>query len=106
MGSRAYEKIKEAGTLPSPTGVALEILRLASDENATLEAMTAVVESDPALAARMLRVANSPFAGVARRIASVSVAVRLLGMRTVKNLALGLSLVANNRSGRCTAFDY
>jgi len=41
-----------------------------------------------------------------RRITSVSLAVRLLGMRTVKNLALGLSLVSNNRSGRCRTFDY
>jgi len=106
MASLAYQKFKEAHALPSPTGVALELLRLAGDENATIEAITTAVESDPAVSGRLLKLVNSPFAGVPRRITSVSLAVRLLGMRTVKNLALGLSLVSNNRSGRCRTFDY
>jgi len=106
MASLAYQKLKDTNALPSPAGVALELLRLANDEKATIEAVTAVVEPDPALAGRLLKLVNSPFAGVPRQVASVSLAVRLLGMRTVKNLALGLSLVSNNHSGRCRAFDH
>ena len=106
MRNPAYEKIKQAGALPSPTGVALEILRLTGDEGATIEAISAAIESDPAMAARLLKLVNSPLAGVARKIASVSSAVKLLGMRTVRSLALGFSLISNNRQGPCKGFDY
>jgi two-component system, cell cycle response regulator len=106
MANPAYEKLKESNALPSPTGVVLEILRLTDDENATLYSISKVVESDPALAGRTLRLINSPFAGLSRRIVSVSVAVKLLGLRAIKNLALSLSLLANNRKGCCGRFDY
>lgn len=106
MSKPVYEKMKNLGTLPSPTGVALKILRLAGAKNTTLEEFASVVESDPALTGRLLKLANSPLAGVSRRIASVSVAVRLLGMRSVKNLALGISLLGSHRTGRCATFNY
>ena len=101
-----YNKIKASGALPSPTGVALRILKLTQDENVTIEAMTAAVESDPAIASRLVKLVNSPLAGTSRQIASVSRAVALLGVRTVTALALGFSLVANHRQGPCSAFDY
>ena len=106
MANPAYQKLKDMNALPSPTGVGLEILRLASDEKATLGAIAAVIEADPALAGRMLKLVNSPFAGVPRQIASVSTAVQLLGLRTVKSLSLGLSLVSGSRNGPCKAFNY
>jgi len=102
----AYQKLKETNALPSPTGVALELLRLTANEYTSIDAIIAAVESDPALAGRVLKLVNSAFAGVSRRVAAVSVAVRLLGTRTLKNLALGLSLLSNNRNGSCQAFDY
>ena len=106
-GSRAiYNKIKASEALPSPTGVALRILHLAQDENVSIEAITAAVESDPAIASRLVKLVNSPLAGTSRQIASVSRAVALLGVRTVTALALGFSLVANHRRGTCSSFDY
>jgi two-component system, cell cycle response regulator len=106
MAHAAYQKLKDTNALPSPTGVALKLLRLTANENASIDAIVATVESDPALAGRVLKLVNSAFSGVPRRVAAVSVAIRLLGTRTLKNLALGLSLLSNNRSGSCQAFDY
>jgi HD-like signal output (HDOD) protein len=106
MPHPAYEKLKRCEALPSPAGVVMEILRLASNEKTTINQISAVVETDPALASQMLKLVNSPFSGLPRKIASVSAAVRLLGIRTVKNMALSLSLVSNYRNGRCAAFDY
>ena len=106
MSNPAYQKLKDTHALPSPPAVVLEILRLTGNDNASLSSISEVVESDPALAARTLRLINSPFAGLSRRIGSVSVAVVLLGMRTIKNLALSLSLLAGNHKGRCAAFPY
>ena len=52
MKNAIYEKIKNAGKLPSPSGVALELLRLVEDEKATIDKITATVSSDPAIASR------------------------------------------------------
>jgi HD-like signal output (HDOD) protein len=106
MSKAAYQKIKQTTTLPSPTGVALEILRLTADEHATLDAITTAVQSDPALSARMLKVVNSPLAGTSRTIVSVSSAIKMLGMRMVRTLALGFSLLSNNRTGPCKSFNH
>lgn len=106
MAHAIYEKLKATKKLPSPAGVALEILRLVDAENTPIGAIASVIESDPALSAQLLGLVNSPIAGIARPIASVRQAVALLGLRTVKRLALGFSLVSNSRRGRCSGFDY
>ncbi len=106
MKNAAYEKIKNAGKLPSPGGVALELMRLVADGASTLDQITATVELDPALAARMLKLVNSPLNGTSRTIASVSTAVNLLGRNTVKNLALGISLLSSHKTSTSQTFDF
>jgi len=106
MPSVVYEQIKASRPLPSPTGIALQILELARRKDSTIEQITRVVESDPATASRLLKLINSPLAGMPRQIASVQRAVALLGVRTTTSLALGFSLVADHRHGQCVAFDY
>ena len=106
MTSSVYERIKASGRLPSPTGVALQILEIAQDEDSTLEQIAAVVSTDPSTSGRLLKMVNSPLAGMPRQIVAVERAVALLGSQTVIGLALGFSLVSNHRQGKCVAFDY
>ncbi len=106
MTRQTYETIRQTCTLPSATDVAREILRVANDESATIAQVAAVVENDPATAARLLKLVNSPLAGVSRKIASVPQAVGLLGLETVKSTAVAFSLVSNFKEGPCGAFDY
>jgi HD-like signal output (HDOD) protein len=104
--SASYEAIKAAGNLPSPSGVALKILELTQGEQSTVEEIAAAVELDPAISGRLLKLVNSPLAGQSRKVASVSRAAALLGVRTVGSLALSFSLVSDHRRGKCAAFDY
>lgn len=109
MGPEAiqvYDRIKATDRLPSPSGVVLEIIRLADAEETTAELLAPVVESDPAIASRLIRLANAPVSGYARQVSSVRQAVMLLGLRTTKIISLGFCLVSGNRSGQCVAFDY
>jgi HD-like signal output (HDOD) protein len=106
MASSVYEQIKASRPLPSPTGVALQILELARDDESSMQDIAAVVESDPATASRLLQVVNSSAYGVPRQIASVRRAVVLLGIKAVTGLALGFSLITGNRRGACPEFDY
>lgn len=104
--SPVYEKIKEAVSLPSPNGVALAIFRISKDPRAKIDDITSIVEMDPATAARIIKYVNSPLAGVARKVASLQRAIILLGTRTVVNISLSQSLMAQYRSGECRGFDY
>jgi len=106
MTNSIYDELKATKRLPSPTGVALEILRLADAETTTPAQMAKVVESDPAIASRLLKLVNSSFSGLPRSVASVLQAVTLLGLKTVKSVALGFSLISAHRNGQCRLFDY
>lgn len=101
-----YEELKITGLLPSPKGVALAVMQLAQDENATGAAMARTIQCDPALAGRLVKAANCARFGGRRPVASVADAVLVLGMSAVRKLALGFSLVSDYRHGKCERFDY
>lgn len=49
-----------------------------------------VLASDPALSAKVLRVVNSPYYGLSRRVKSLSQAIIILGVQQIRNLAIGV----------------
>jgi HD-like signal output (HDOD) protein len=83
-------KIKDLPTLPQ---VVTRIVELAEDETASAHDFTAVLESDYAISARILRLANSPYYGLPNRVDSIGRAVVLLGFDAVRNLALATTVV-------------
>lgn len=62
------------------------LLTLQDPRNGPSE-VAAVLEADPALAVRVLHLANTPFYGLSRRVASVQHAVSVLGFTTVRAIA-------------------
>ncbi len=106
LAKEAYARIRATDSFPSPSGVAKRVLQLVNDEEATIEALATLLETDPAIAARILRFANSPIVGAPRKIASVSGAVRMLGLRTVRSLVLGISMVFAPKRVRCEGFAF
>lgn len=102
---KQLEQLKLSGQLPTPRGVALSILTISQRENATLGEIARVVQTDPALSGRLIKLANSA-THIARPVVSVQEAVVRQGMATVRHLALGFSLVDQYRAGVCQAFDY
>lgn len=100
------EAREAAGRLPSPSGVALRVMRLCQDENTTLAELGRLAASDPALAARLVRAANAPACARRRPAVAVQDALMVLGMPQIRSLALGFSLIDGNRKGACEGFDY
>lgn len=99
-------ELKAADRLPSPSGTALAIIQLVQQHDATVQQVSRLVKVDPALSGRILRFANSAAFGARRPIADVQTAVMMMGMQTVRNFALSLSLIGGNSKGHCSAFDY
>ncbi|MBT9539203.1 diguanylate cyclase [Thiobacillus sp.] len=99
------EQLNISGQLPSPKGVALAVLELSRRENATLGEVARVVQTDPALSGRLIKLANTA-SHISRPVVSVQEAVVRQGMTSVRQLALGFSLLDQYRSGICVGFDY
>ena len=79
--------------------VAIEVIRMADDDTATIRDITAVIRRDPGLASRLLRVANSAMYSQITEVTTLERATTLLGLRMVKLLSLGFNLIAEMRSG-------
>src|SRR3989339_1795992 len=108
MASSQYNinELKAHGSLPSPKGAALQVLKLSQKEDVTNQEIAHAIQGDPALSARLIKLANSPMAHQIRPITSVVDAVTVLGMNTVRQMVLGLSLVDSSRGLACEKFDY
>ena len=99
------EQLRITGPLPSPKGVALALMEITRREDVTLDEIIHVVRTDPALTSRLLRLANSVSNG-GRGLASINEAVMHLGLASVRQLAMGFSLVDQYHRGPCRRFDY
>ncbi len=81
----------------------LRVIELTRNPDVSPKASVEVIEKDPVLTAQILRVINSAFYALPNKVASVAQAVVMLGINTVKNLAIRSAAVgmipANNTAG-------
>lgn len=82
--------IQDLVTLPE---VALRIARRVEDPTSSATDIGREISNDAALTVRLLRVANSPAFGQLGKISTISRAITLLGVRQVRDLAVGLTAV-------------
>jgi HD-like signal output (HDOD) protein len=81
---RVYYSISEVSSLPV---VALQVVRLADDPTTGSADLLDVVRSDPALATRLMRMANSSFYMLREKVSDLKRAITLLGFTEIRNLA-------------------
>lgn len=79
------QKVRDFPALP---GTVVRVTQMTDDPKCGVSDIAKVLVSDQALAARVLKLANSAFYGSSRRVATVSDAVVILGMRTTRNLVM------------------
>jgi HD-like signal output (HDOD) protein len=84
--------IMTASDLPTIPVVAMKVMQLIESESATAEELAKVVASDPAVAARVLKISNSSFYGCQRQIQTLSHAIVVLGSATLKSLVVAASV--------------
>ena len=100
------QKLASADNLPSLPAVALEVLRITSSEDASIQDLARTIARDPALTAKLLQLANSSMFRRGGEATTLDEATMRLGLKTVKLMALSFSLADNlPRSGE-GAFDY
>ena len=94
------------GELPSPSTIGLRILHLTREEDHSIDELAATIAADVALSGRIVRLANTTRWDGLEPATTVREAARRLGADAVRAVALGFTLVADNRSGACEAFDH
>jgi HD-like signal output (HDOD) protein len=88
------QTLKEDFNVPAMPQLASRVLALTQDENFSLRALENLVLTDQAVAARVLRYANSVLYGSERRVDSLNLALQRLGTDEVVNIVLAASLHA------------
>jgi diguanylate cyclase (GGDEF)-like protein len=106
MAVSILERLSAEEDLPSLPAVALQVLRLVHSDRASMADIARAMEHDPALTSRILKVANSSLFGMPRQVSSLQQAAVVLGMRTVKVMALTFSLVESMRGEENGGLDY
>ena len=83
------DQIEELPTLPT---VYAQVEELCADPNVEAGELAKIIETDPSITLKLLRLSNSAFFGFTREIKSIGDAVSLLGNETVKNAVLSISV--------------
>jgi HD-like signal output (HDOD) protein len=78
--------------LPTLPEVALKAREVAEDPNATSTRLAKVIGNDVALAARIIKVANSPIMRASRKVEDLGMAINRLGTTFTSNLVTGLAM--------------
>jgi putative nucleotidyltransferase with HDIG domain len=91
-----YKNIEEyIGTMPSlPTTVA-KVLEICNNPQTSPADLNHVISLDPVLVGRVLKLINSAYYSLGQQVTSLVRAIIMLGINTVKNLALSSAVLGN-----------
>lgn len=98
-------KIARNENLPALKTILTQVLSLTDNPTASSRDLERLIQQDPAISAKLLRAANSPYYG-GHSVASVARAVSVLGFDVVRNLIVALSYQQMvGTTGKSAAFD-
>jgi HD-like signal output (HDOD) protein len=89
---RAVEKAMH--DLPPLPAVVTRVLQVTNDDYGSAGEIERLVRSDQAISAKLLRVVNSPYYGLAGRVSNLSQAVVILGFHQVRNIVASLGALS------------
>jgi putative nucleotidyltransferase with HDIG domain len=96
---------QQVTTLPALPAAVAAALRVLQAEDSSMRACADALNSDPALVARLLRLANAAAYGRSGRIGTVHEAITLLGRRTVSAVLTAAAVSSSFDDTRCRGFD-
>ncbi len=92
--------------LPSLSPLTIQLIGLAADEHSSILDLTRIIEKDPGLTARLLKIVNSAFYAHREPISSISYAVMVAGFNKIRVMALNISLKDTFPLGKVSGMDY
>lgn len=85
--------LKMVESMPAfPTSVS-KVIELSGDINCNHKDLVKVIEHDPVMTLKVLKLVNSAYFGLSNKITSINHAVVYVGLNTVKNLAISIATI-------------
>lgn len=93
MALPAEALVNKSLELVSPPTTYSQINDLMNSPNSSADDISAIINVDPALTARLLKIVNSPFYGFPSQINTISRAITIIGTRELTHLVLATSVI-------------
>ena len=104
MTTETEYRLKKIATyisrMPSLSTTVTKVLEICNTPNASANDLNRVISYDPVLTGQVLKLINSAYYGLRSRITSLTRAIIMLGVNTVKNMVLATSVLASFKKGR------
>jgi putative nucleotidyltransferase with HDIG domain len=104
--AEANDLITEVTQLPVQPGAAMRLLWMLEDPRTSAADLGRLIESDPALSAQVIRLANTAFYGLSGKVSSAWRAVTVLGLATVRAIATTAAFDLFSEKGRSVPDDF
>ena len=88
-----FQQIDRIRELPSLPAIVLKVNHLLQDLSTTADQLTRIIETDQAMAAKILKLVNSSFYGFNSTISSINTAVIILGFNMVQHAVVSFSVM-------------
>jgi diguanylate cyclase (GGDEF)-like protein len=79
--------------LPSPPSIALRLMEEMKKDVFSFGDIAGIIQFDPSLTVKVLKVVNSSYYSLPRKVTNIERALTILGVNTVKNIALSFTLI-------------
>lgn len=84
--------VKRIDRLPTLPAIATRIMQIVEDPHSSAKDLERIISNDVSLASRILRLVNSAYFGVSRRVTDLGQAIAMAGFALVKSVAMGISI--------------
>jgi len=106
MNEQLLQRVRQCPNLPTLPTIATQILALSQRADADFSEIARIISKDAALSGKILRTVNSSFYGRSQAVGTISGALVILGLQSVKTLVLGFSLVTNLNKKQSSGFKH
>jgi putative nucleotidyltransferase with HDIG domain len=89
------KQLSQIEELPTLSLVSQKVISLTKDPKSSAADLQKVIKGDTALTTKVLKIVNSAYYGFPSSITSISQAIVILGFKTVRNLAMSVSILEN-----------
>jgi HD-like signal output (HDOD) protein len=104
--SKTMRSLESGYGLPALSVVAVKLVEMASDETCSAHDLAGLIEKDPSLSVRLLKLANSAFFQTTKPVVTLKQAIVRVGFHYLRIMALSISLRETFPMGKEGPMDY
>jgi putative nucleotidyltransferase with HDIG domain len=91
--------VNDIDELPPLPAIAMKALQMAESEDSSALGLAEIIVTDQGLTASVLKLCNSPYYGLAKKVDSVQHAIALIGLKAVRNLVVSFAAQGTLKKG-------